>query len=112
MTTEHQPADGFAARMAFAVQKDPLEAPRRTHLHLKLIAVTLAWLVTAPLLLISGLTGPRRNDDLLDLAALCTLLGPFVAAVIATKNHRFGLGAGYIVLTLLMVVPAVALSRL
>ncbi|WP_433367461.1 hypothetical protein ACQPZX_39660 [Actinoplanes sp. CA-142083] len=103
MTTEDQPANGFAARMAFARQTDPLEAPRRTHLHLKLIAVTLAWLVSVPLLSISGL---------LDLAALLTLLGPFVAAVIATKNHRFGLGGGYIVLTLLMVLPAVALSRL
>ncbi|MFI5893572.1 hypothetical protein ACIA5D_26050 [Actinoplanes sp. NPDC051513] len=112
MTTEDQPAEGFAARMAFARREDPLEAPRRTHLHLKLIAVTLAWLIAVPLLLISGLTGPRHADDLLDLAAFLTLIGPFVAAVIATKNHRFGLGGGYIVLTLLMVLPAAALSRL
>ncbi|HEX5204503.1 MAG TPA: hypothetical protein VFW27_31655 [Actinoplanes sp.] len=102
-TAEDRPADGFAARMAFALQKDPLEAPRRTHLYLKLIAVTLAWLVSVPLLLISGL---------FDTAAFLTLLGPFVAAVIATKNHRFGLGGGYIVLTLLMVLPAAAMFRL
>jgi hypothetical protein len=112
VTTEHQPAEGFAARMAFARQKDPLEPARRTHLHLKLIAVTLAWLVAVPLLLVYGLIGPRRAHDVLDLAAFVTLLGPFVAAVMATKNRRFGLGGGYIVLTLLMVLPAVVLTRL
>ena len=112
MTTEDQPAEGFAARMAFALQKDPLEAPRRTHLHLKLIAITLTWLVAVPLLIGYGLTGPGRTDDVLDLAAFGTLLGPFAAAVLATKNGRFGLGAGYIVLTLLMVLPAAAISRL
>ena len=112
MTTEDQPAEGFAARMAFALQKDPLEAPRRTHLHLKLIAITLAWLVAVPLLLVYGLTGPGRADNALDLAAFGTLLGPFAAAVLATKNRRFGLGGGYIVLTLLMVLPAAAIARL
>ena len=112
MTTGDQPAEGFAARMDFALQKDPLEAPRRTHLHLKLIAITLTWLVAVPLLIVYGLTGPGRTDDVLDLAALGTLLGPFAAAVLATKNGRFGLGGGYIVLTLLMVLPAAAISRL
>ena len=112
MTTEDQPAEGFAARMAFALQKDPLEAPRRTHLHLKLIAITLTWLVGVPLLIVYGVTGPGRTDDVLDLAAVGTLLGPFAAAVLATKNSRFGLGAGYIVLTLLMILPAAAISRL
>ena len=112
MTTEDQPAEGFAARMAFALQKDPLEAPRRTHLHLRLIAITLAWLVAVPLLLVYGLTGPGRGDHVLDLAAFGTLLGPFAAAVLATKNRRFGIGGGYIVLTLLMVLPAAAITRL
>jgi hypothetical protein len=114
VTTEDQPAEGFAARMAFALQKDPLEAPRRTHLHLKLIAITLAWLVAVPLLLVYGLTGPGpgRTDNVFGLAAFGTLLGPFAAAVLATKNRRFGLGAGYIVLTLLMVPPAAAIIRL
>lgn len=112
MTTEDQPAEGFAARMAFARQKDPSEGARRTHLHLKLIAVTLAWLVVVPMLLVYGLTGPARAGDALDLAAFGTLLGPFVAAVIATKNNRFGLGGAYVVLTLVMVVPAAAIIRL
>ena len=116
VTTEDQPASparaGYAARMAFALQKDPAEPARRTHLHLKLIAVTLAWLVAVPLLLAYGLTGHHRGDDIFDLAAFITLLGPFTAATIATKNHRFGWGGAYIVLTLLMVFPAAAITRL
>jgi hypothetical protein len=113
VTPEEQPAaTGYAARMAFARQKDPTEPARRTHLHLKLTAVTLGWLVTVPLLLLYGLTGHRRGDDIFDAAAFATLLGPFIAAVISTKNNRFGLGGAYVVLTLLMVLPAVALTRL
>ncbi|GAA0588192.1 hypothetical protein GCM10010172_86600 [Paractinoplanes ferrugineus] len=113
MTTKDQPAPaGYAARMAFALQKDPAEPGRRTHLHLKLTAVTLGWLVTVPLLLLYGLTGARRGDDIFDAAAFATLLGPFVAAVISTRNHRSGLGGAYVVLTLLMLLPAVAITRL
>ncbi|MFD0520895.1 hypothetical protein [Paractinoplanes durhamensis] len=113
MTTEDQPAaTGYAARMAFALQKDPAEPARRTHLHLKLTAVTLAWLVTVPLLLLFGLTGRHRGDHIFDLAAFLTLLGPFVAATMATRNRRFGLGGAYVVLTLLMVLPAAAITRL
>jgi hypothetical protein len=112
VTTEHRPADGFAARMAFALQKDPTEPARRTHLHLKLTAVTLGWLVSVPLLLVYGLSSPRHPENVFDLTAYLTLLGPFVAAVIATKNRRMGLGGAYIVLTLLMVLPAAAMTRL
>jgi hypothetical protein len=113
VTTEEQPATtGYAARMAFALQKDPAEPARRTHLHLKLTAVTLGWLVTVPILLVYGLTGRNRGDDVFDLAAFATLLGPFVASVIATKNDRYGLGTAYVVLTLLMVLPAAAITRL
>jgi ABC-type proline/glycine betaine transport system permease subunit len=112
VTTEDRPADGFAARMAFARQKDPTESARRTHLHLKLTAVTLAWLVAVPLLLLYGLTAPHRPENVFDVTASVTLLGPFIAAVIATKNHRFGLGGAYVVLTLLMLLPAAAMTRL
>lgn len=111
MTTEEGPADGFAARMAFALEKDPAEPARRTHLHLKLTAVTLAWLVSVPILLVYGFTGAHRAENVFDLAACLTMLGPFVAAVIATKNHRFGWGGAYIVLTLLMALPAAAIFR-
>ncbi|MEU4242192.1 hypothetical protein [Actinoplanes sp. NPDC026619] len=113
MTTEDQPAaTGYAGRMAFALQKDPTEPARRTHLHLKLTAVTLAWLVTVPLLLLYGLTGHHRGDDIFNAAAFTTLLGPFAAGVMATRNRRFGLGGAYVVLTLLMVLPAAAITRL
>jgi hypothetical protein len=112
VTTKDQPADGFAARMAFALQEDPTEGARRTHLYLKLTAVTLAWLVSVPLLLLYGLTAPRRPDNVFDVTAYLTLLGPFIAAVIATKNRRFGLGGAYTVLTLLMILPAAAITRL
>ncbi|WP_433295974.1 hypothetical protein ACQP2F_37215 [Actinoplanes sp. CA-030573] len=112
MTTEDRPADGFSARMAFARQKDPAEPARRTHLHLKLVAVTLAWLVAVPLLLVYGVSSPRHPESVFDLTAFVTLLGPFVAAVIATKNRRFGLGGAYVVLTLLMVLPAAYITRL
>jgi hypothetical protein len=112
VTTKDQPADGFAARMSFALQKDPTEGARRTHLYLKLTAVTLAWLVAVPLLLLYGLTAPDRPENVFDATAFLTLLGPFIAAVIATKNHRFGLGGAYVVLTLLMVLPAAGMTRL
>jgi hypothetical protein len=105
------PDEGFAARMAFALQKDPDENTDRTHLHLKIIAVTLAWLVIVPILLLFGLTGRHRGDAIFDLTAFLTLLGPFSAAVIATKNHRPGIGGLYVVLTLLMIFPAAAIVR-
>jgi hypothetical protein len=98
--------------MAFALEKDPAERARRTRIRLKLVAVTLTWLVAVPLLLGYGLTGSHRDHRVLQAAALLTVLGPFTAAVIATKNHRFGLGGLYIVLTLLMAFPAIAIIRL
>lgn len=111
MTREDQPHDGFATRMAFALQKDPTEDARRTHLNLKIVAVTLTWLVLVPILLIYGATAHHSGDEAYDLAAFATILGPFIAAVIATKNHRPGIGGAYVVLTLLMVIPAAAIVR-
>ena len=111
MTTEEGPADGFAARMAFALEKDPDEPARRTHFRLKMVAVVLAWLVTVPILLVYGFTSAPRAERVFDLAAFVTMLGPFAAAVIATKNHRFGWGGAFIVLTLLMALPAAAIFR-
>ena len=111
MTTEDQPADGFAARMAFALQEDPADAVRHTHVTLKVATVTLAWLVAVPLLVVYGLTGPRRGHDVFSIAAVLTVVMPFTAAVIANRNHRFTLGGVYTVLTLLMLLPAVAIAR-
>jgi hypothetical protein len=101
----------FAARMAFALRKDPAEAQRRTHVTLQVVLVTLAWLVFVPLLLIYGLTGPHRGGDVFTLAAVLTLALPFAGAVIATRNQRFTLGGGYLVLTLLMILPSLAIAH-
>jgi hypothetical protein len=101
----------FATRMAFALEKDPADDVRRTHVNLKVVAVTLAWLVIVPILIVYGLTGRHRDDHVMTLAALGTMLGPFVAAVIGVRNRRSGIGGFYVVLTLLMVIPAVWIVR-
>jgi hypothetical protein len=97
--------------MAFARQKDPADRVRRTRVTLQVVAVTLTWLVTVPILLIYGLTGQSRDDDVFLLAAFLTVLLPFVGAVVATRGRRFGLGGAYVVLTLLMVIPAAWMIR-
>jgi hypothetical protein len=112
VTTEDQPANSFAARMAFARAVDPADASRRTHITLLVLAVTLAWLVAVPILVGFGLTGAETSPGVLRFAAFLTVLGPFIAAVIGTRNHRFGIGGAYTVLTLLMVLPAVFIARL
>lgn len=73
--------------------------------------VTLAWLVVVPLVVVYGLIGGKRDGGSFTLAAFLTLLGPFVAAVIGTRNQRFGIGGTYIVLTLLMIFPAIVIAR-
>ena len=111
MTTEDQPADGFAARMAFALAKDPHDAERRTQVSLQIALVTLAWLVVVPIMVGFGLFGAQRSGGVLRFAAFLTVLGPFVAAVIGTRSRRFGVGGAYTVLTLLMVLPALFIAR-
>jgi hypothetical protein len=98
--------------MAFARAADPAADSRRTHVSLQVVAVTLAWLVIVPILIGFGLTGAERDGGVLRFAAFLTVLGPFVAAVIGTRNHRFGIGGAYTVLTLLMVLPAMFIARL
>lgn len=98
--------------MAFARAEDPADASLRTHVSLQVVVVTLAWLVLVPILVIYGLTGAARDGGALRAAAFLVMLGPFVAAVIGTRNRRFGIGGAYVVLTLLMVLPAVFLARL
>ncbi len=97
--------------MAFALAKDPAAAERHTQVTLQVVVVTLAWLVVVPLLVGYGLFGTERAGGVLRFAAFLTVLGPFVAAVIGTRNHRFGIGGGYTVLTLLMVFPAMFIAR-
>ena len=111
VTTEKERTSDFALRMAFALEKDPAETERHTRDTLLIVTVTLAWLVLVPLLVVYGLTGTRRGEDVFSVAAGLTLLLPFVAAVIATRARRFSVGGVYIVLTLLMIIPALAIAR-
>jgi len=111
VSSEDPPIGDFAARMAFARQKDPAEGARRARVTLQVVAVTLAWFVSVPILFVYGLTGQRRNGDIFLTAGLLTVLLPFAGAVVATRGRRFGLGGAYVVLTLLMVLPAVWIAR-
>jgi hypothetical protein len=107
---EEQRSD-FAMRMAFALEKDPTEGPRRTHVTLKVVMVTLAWLVVVPLMVVYGLTGDHHDGGVFTLAALTNLVLPFSAAVIATRNKRSGVAGFYIVLTLLMILPSLVIGH-
>jgi hypothetical protein len=108
---EEQRTSDFATRMAFALQKEPGEDQRRTHVTLKVVMVTLAWLVVVPLMVVYGFTGQQRGDDIFTLAAFANLVFPFSAAVIATRNKRSGVAGFYIVLTLLMILPSLAIAH-
>ena len=65
-----------------------------------------------PLLLGSGLTDRGRDSGVFPIAGPLTVLLPFVAAVMATRSGRFGPDGAYVVLTLLMVPPAVGITQL
>ena len=105
-------SDGFAARMAYAVHKDPGEGARRTTLHLRLTAVTLGWLVSVPLLLGYGLLDDHHGGVVATTTALLAVTLPFVAAAMATHAGRFGIAGVYVVITLLMALPAAVIAQL
>ncbi|HET6531515.1 MAG TPA: hypothetical protein VFH03_13040 [Actinoplanes sp.] len=97
-------------RVALAKIEDPREAVRRQEVALRIVAITLFWLVSLALLIGWGLTGRPGVER--DLAALLAIVVPFAAAVVATKNGRFWLGGTYVVLTLAMVLPAMGIAGL
>jgi hypothetical protein len=97
-------------RVALAKIEDPREAARRQEVALRIVAITLFWLVSLALLIGWGLTGRAGGER--DVAALLAIVVPFAAAVIATKNGRFWLGGTYVVLTLAMVLPAMGIAGL
>ena len=78
MAPDEQRTSNFAMRMAFALEKDPAEGPRRTHVTLKIVTVTLAWIVVVPLMVVYGMTGQQRGDEIFTLAALANLVLPFL----------------------------------
>jgi hypothetical protein len=117
------------------ITRDRREAAVTVDVALKVILVTLLWLVSVPLLIGWELTAPAaparpRIPGLTAaglgaapsmtgngsgagyvLAAVLAVLLPFVASVIATRNRRFVAGGAYVVLTLAMVVPAISIAN-
>ncbi|MCY1139971.1 hypothetical protein OWR29_18360 [Actinoplanes sp. Pm04-4] len=116
MTTEDvrlaRTAQGFAERMAYACQKDPAEIARRVRVRRVTTALIVGWAVIVPILIVYGVTGRDREPEIISIAALMTVLLPFLSAVIATQGRRFGLGSVYVILTLLMVLPAIWVAQL
>ncbi|MDY7089629.1 MAG: hypothetical protein SYR96_31555 [Actinomycetota bacterium] len=102
----------FTERMAYALERDLSDEERHAKVGLRVTAITLGWAVIVPILIAYGVTGRQRETEVLSVAATLTLLLPFTAAVVATHGRRFGLGAAYVVLTLLMVLPAVWVAQL
>jgi len=97
-------------RLALARIEDPREAVRRRDVALRIVAITLFWLVSLALLIGWGLTGRAGAER--NVAALLAIVVPFAAAVIATKNGRWWLGGTYVVITLAMVLPAMGIAGL
>jgi hypothetical protein len=98
-------------RTAEEERADRREAARRADVTLRVIAVTLAWLVSVSLLIGWGLANRGPNNDTNAAAALLTIVLPFVGAVIATRNRMPVLGGCYAVMTLVMVFPALGIVR-
>ncbi len=110
MTAEEQQPSGFALRVALAKLEDRRDVARRTDVVLRIVAITLFWLVSLALLIGWGLTGTAGAER--DVAALVAVVVPFVAAVLATRRGHVWIGGAYVVLTLAMVLPAVGIAGL
>ncbi|WP_127501740.1 hypothetical protein [Actinoplanes solisilvae] len=113
MTTEEgRTAHGFAERMAYARQKDPADLARHVAVKRRVTALTIGWAIIVPILIVYALTAIAGSAEVLLAAAVLTVLLPFLGAVIATHGRRFGIGGAYVVLTLLMVLPAVWVAQI
>jgi hypothetical protein len=98
-------------KSAQEIRDERRAAVLRAEVALKVTLVTLTWLVSVSLLLGWGFTGPQRQPGTIALGALAAVVGPFVGAVIATRHGQFRLGGVYVVLTLVMVLPALLVVR-
>jgi hypothetical protein len=83
---------------------------RRTEVALQVAAITLFWVVSLALLIGWGMIGTAGAER--DVAALLAVVAPFAAAVIATRHGYVWVGGAYVLLTLVMVVPAVGIAGL
>jgi hypothetical protein len=93
------------------VRRDALDAARRADVTLKVVAITLLWLVLVSLLLGFGLTTHDAGTSNL-LAALVAVVLPFTGAVLATRARMPVLGGVYAALTLAMATLAVVVPAL
>jgi len=98
-------------RTAAEIREDRMAAARRTEAALHILLVTLLWLVAVPFLLGWGLLGEERQPRTLALSALLAVVLPFLAAVIATRSRLYFTGGVYVVLTLVMILPAAGILR-
>ena len=119
MTSEDQPTSGYALRVAWAKQSARLQdrrvTARRADLVLRVSALTLLWLVSVSLLVGLGVADGARlgdSDPAFGLAAVAAVLVPFAAAVLATRHGEVWIGGAYVILTLVMVLPALGLLGL
>jgi hypothetical protein len=87
------------------------EAARRADVALRVVAVTLGWLVSVSMLIGWGVANRGRDPGTNATAALLTVLLPFVSAVIATRNRMPVLATCFVVVTLVMVFPALGIVR-
>ena len=93
------------------VRAERREARRRADIGWQVALVTLVWLVTVPFLMAWDYTGRQVGSSGHTLASVLTVLLPFSCAVIATRNRLWLLGGVYVIVTLAMVLPAVAIAR-
>ena len=84
---------------------DRRRAAMRAEVKLRVIALTLAWVVSMAMLLGWGLANQGPNEGTNATAALVGIVLPFVCAVLGTRHRMPVLGGGYAVVTLLMVFP-------
>jgi hypothetical protein len=92
-------------------RREARAAARRAEVTLRIVAITLLWLVLVSLLLGFGLT--TRDPDVSNLlAALVAVVLPFAAAVLATRARMPILGGVYAGLTLAMATLAVLVPAL
>src|ERR1700753_588247 len=87
------------------------EDARRTRIGLIVAAITLFWLVVVSLLVGWSYADEGPNPGTDSLAALLTIVLPFVPVVIATRNRMPVLATCYALVTLVMVFPALGIVR-
>jgi hypothetical protein len=92
-------------------QADRRRAAIRGEVRLKVTALTLAWAVSVAMLLGWSLANKGPNDGSNAAAALVGMVLPFVCAVLGTRHRMPALGGTYVVITLLMVLPAIWLLQ-